>query len=369
MDIIKKLLLALVGLTLLSACQMGYYFSSAYNQVSLLSSRVPIDKAMKDPNLTEDEKRKLLLAQKVREFAEKDLHLKDTENYTSYVKLDRPYVTYVVSAAPKWELTHHLWKYPFVGQMPYKGFFNEKDAKEEEQELKKENLDTYYRGVSAYSTLGWFRDPILSSMLRYPDYELVNTLIHETVHATIFIKSSADFNERLAVYLGNKGMELFYLKEEGPDSKTLKRVRDENEDDHLFSQFISHEIDLLAQWYKDQKDQNEDARKTRLKEIQARFEKEVEPHLKTNSYAKFKNTELNNARLMLYKTYMQDLSDFDTLYMISGANFSHFIQLCRKLEEHPKPEQGVKDLITSLQLPAAEAKGPESSSPEKRAKF
>jgi predicted aminopeptidase len=135
--------------------------------MKLLQARVPIAEALKDPTLSAEEKHKLELAQKTREFAEKDLHLKPTENYTSYVKLDRPYVTYVVSAAPKWELKHYQWSYPFVGKMPYKGYFSEADAKTEEADLKKEDLDTYMRGVSAYSTLGWFKDPLLSSMLRY----------------------------------------------------------------------------------------------------------------------------------------------------------------------------------------------------------
>lgn len=131
--------------------------------MKLLNSRVPIDEALKDPNISTEEKRKLELAQKARAFAENDLHLKATQNYTSYVKLDRPYVTYVVSAAYKWELKHYQWSYPFVGKMPYKGYFNEDDAKAEEVELKKEDLDTYLRGVSVIGSLLAF---VLGMILR-----------------------------------------------------------------------------------------------------------------------------------------------------------------------------------------------------------
>lgn len=326
---------------------MGYYFSSTYNQLSLLNKRTPIEKALQDPSLSEEEKNKLLLAQKAREFAEKDLHLKPTKNYTTYVKLDRPYVTYVVSASPKWELDHHLWDFLFVGKMPYKGFFNEEDAKIEEEKMKKKDLDTYMRGVSAYSTLGWFNDPMLSSMLRYSEHELVNTVIHETVHATLYIKSSADFNERLAVFLGNKGMELYYLKEEGSLSKTLKIAKEENEDEQLFSQFITKEIAALEEWYKNQKDKNEEARLKRIKEIQARFVVEVQPRLKTSNYKKFPEISLNNARLLLYKTYLQDLSDFEKLYEQSGRSFDTFLQKCRSLEKSKKPEEDLKKLISN----------------------
>jgi predicted aminopeptidase len=346
MDVLK-FSFSVLCMGLLSGCQIGYYFSSAYNQMSLLNSRVPMEKALQDPTLNEDQKHKLLLTGKVREFCQKDLHLKVTDSYTTFVKLDRPYVTYVVSAAPKWELKHHLWSYPFVGSMPYKGFFNEQSAKEEEQELKQKDLDTYLRGVSAYSTLGWFNDPLLSSMLTYTDHDLVNTLIHETVHTTLYIKNSADFNERLAVFLGGKGMELYYLKEEGGNSKTVHQTRIENEDDHLFSQFISKEISDLESWYKTQSDKNEELRLKRIKEIQERFKTELAPHLKSKSYNRFPELSLNNARLLIYKTYMQDLGDFEKLYELVGRDFSKFIDKCRSLENSKKPEEDLKKLIST----------------------
>ncbi|MNJ92566.1 hypothetical protein D3C87_102390 [compost metagenome] len=328
---------------------MGYVVSSGYNQMKLLNQRVPIDEALKDPTLSEKDKGKLLLAQKAREFSEKDLHLKPTKNYTSFVKLDRPFVTYVVSAAPKWELKHHSWSYPFIGKMPYKGYFNEADAKKEEAELQKEDLDTYMRGVSAYSTLGWFKDPLLSSMLTYKDHDLVNTVIHETVHATLYIKHEADFNERMAVFLGNRGTEMFYFKEEGPDSPTLKEIQKENADDKLFSTFITAELHSLEEWYKnlpaDQR--NEETRQARINSIQEHFQKEVLPKMQTQNYSKFPTLKLNNARLLVYKTYMQDLSDFERLYEKVGKDFSRFIAECKTLEGSKNPAQDLKKLIAT----------------------
>jgi len=348
MDAVKKTLLLIITFPLLAGCQVGYLFNSAYNQMSLLNSRVPVDEALKDPTLSAEDKRKLLLAQKARDFAEKDLHLKATKNYTSFVKLNRPYVTYVVSAAPQWKLEHYEWSYPFVGKMPYRGYFNEPDAKEEEADLKKEGLDTYMRGVSAYSTLGWFHDPILSSMLRYKDYDLVNTIIHETVHATLYIKHEADFNERMAVFMGNKGAELFYLKEEGVASPTLAEIKKDNDDDKVFSTFISKELISLGQWYKDfpEADRNEEIRKKRIAEIQDRFGKEVVPQLKTKNYLKFQTLALNNARLLVYKTYMQDLKDFEALYQAVGQDFGKFIEKCRSLESAKDPEKSLREMTT-----------------------
>ncbi len=273
MDVLKDLLNKIYRITFVltlflnTGCQLGYFMKSAYNQLSLLSSREPIDKAIQSDKLTDKEKGKLLLAEKAKIFAEEKLHLTKSKNYSSFAQLDRPYVTYVVSAAPKWQLKHYIFSYPIVGDMPYKGFFNEKDAIEEETELKQMNLDTYRRGVSAYSTLGWFNDPVLSSMLTYSDHDLVNTIIHESVHATLYIKNSADFNERLAVFLGNKGTELYYLETEGADSKTIKLIKEENEDDLIFSKFISQKIIDLEMWYKNNKSIDESLRTEQFDKI------------------------------------------------------------------------------------------------------
>jgi predicted aminopeptidase len=312
-----------------------------------MRSQVSLDEALKDPQLTDVQKRKIQLAQKARDFAEKELSLKPTKNYTSFVMLDRPYVTYVVSAAPKWQLKAFQWHYPIVGSMPYKGFFNEADAKEEEENLKKDNLDTYMRGVSAYSTLGWFKDPLLSSMLRYKDYDLVNTIIHETVHATLYIKHEADFNERMAVFLGNRGAEMFYLQDEGPNSPTLKTVKNENADDKVFSVWMSGKLKTLEAWYESlpKSQQIDELRQKQFTQLQEDFKKELLPKLKTDSYKKFQDAKLNNARLLVYRTYMQDLSDFEKLFDKTGHDFKKFLEECKTLEKEKDPVAALKAKI------------------------
>jgi len=344
MDFLKPTFkkICLLGLLLpLSGC---FYLKSAYYELEILNQRVPMEYALKDPGLTEDQKRKMRLAQEAEIFAQDQLHLSANGNYTSFVKLDRPYVTYVVSASPKWQLEHHFWTFPFVGSVPYKGYFVESDAKEEEERLKQQDLDTYLRGVSAFSTLGWFKDPLLSTMLRYSDADLVNTLIHETVHATLYIKSNADFNERLAVFMGNWGAELFYKNKEGADSKTLVQIKFDNADEKIFADFISKEIEMLKAWYQSAPAHDETLRMNRLKEIQERFATEVQPRLKEKSYETFSKTALNNARLLLYKTYLQDLSNFQRLAEKLHWNYQEFLESVKTLEKHPDPEQGLKSL-------------------------
>ncbi len=340
-QVLLRIVFSSVLLFMLTGCQIHYLMKSAISQADLLMRRVPIDEAIKDPNLTADEKRKLQLALEARQFAETELGLKVTKNYTSYVKLDRPYVTYVVSAAPRTELTPHLWHYPLVGSLPYRGYFNPDDARKESDALTKEGMDSYVRGVSAFSTLGWFRDPVLSSMLAYQDHDLVNTIIHETVHATLYIKSEADFNERLATFIGNKGTEMFYRKREGDASSTLGVIRRDNEDEQKFSAFISDEIGRLKAWYEQQKGNAipESERRIRLEEIQLRFRQQLRGSLEGNHYKRFETGEINNARLLTYQLYLEDLSDFEAMYVKLGSNFDAFLKFCKDLERVETPAQ------------------------------
>lgn len=333
-------LITVASLTL-SGC---YYLHTAYHQVSLLGQRTPADELLQDESVSTEDKAKIRLALKARDFAEQELGLSAKGNYSSVVRLDRPSLSYVVSAAEKWDLKAWNWSFPIVGTVPYKGYFREDLAKAEALELQNKGLDTYVRGVSAFSLLGWFKDPLYSSMLRMKDTDLVNTIIHETVHATIYISSNADFNERLAVFMGNWGTELFYTKQEGPNSATVKMIRNENLDDKDFALFITGELGLLENWYKTKPDQNESLRLNRIKEIQSRFQTELAPKLRTNSYQKFPELELNNARLLVYRTYMQDLSKFENLAKVVNWDYLKFLDKIKTLKDSTKPEEDLARL-------------------------
>jgi len=269
-----------------------------------------------------------------------------TKNYSKYVDLKRPYVTYTVTASQKWKFEPYLWNFPIIGKSPYKGFYKEELAKEEAEELKKADLDVSVRGVSAYSTLGWLTDPLLSSMLKYSDQQLVNTIIHELVHTTLFIKDNINFNERLAVFVANKGTELFYMDKEGPNSETLKMIKDENHDDVLFSEFITQELEQLKKWYEEfdhskylPADDQEKLRQDRLELIADNFNKKLKPKLKTDYYAKIFKKKYNNADLSLHDTYMKNLDVFQAVYIKYGSNIPAFLKKCAELEDVTDPEK------------------------------
>ena len=342
MDVLKRLIVPLSFLILLTGCQIGYLSSSAYNQSKLLLARKPIDKVLEDASVPEETKRKLRLVLEVKKFGEEKLGLKAKKSYLTYVALNRDYVSYVLQVAPYNELKHYEWSFPLVGKMPYKGYFDPGSAKEEAANFPKDKWDTYIRGVSAYSTLGWFHDPVLSSMMRYSDHDLVDTILHETVHANVYIKNAADFNERLANFLGGEGMKLFYIAKEGADSPTVKRVKNEETDQKLFSTFISKELDDLKKWYEANKSVTADQKVARLKSIQTRFENDLKPKLQTDLYAGFLKLKLNNALLLSYKTYFYDLSDFEKVYAQKGHNFQALLEFCKGLEKEASPEKALK---------------------------
>ncbi len=327
--------LLLVG----TGCQLPYYAKSAYHQAKILAAREDITSRLKQNNLTAQEKHKLQLASEAREFAKTKLGLNDNGNYTQFVQLDRPYVSWVVNASEKWQLKHYHFDYLIVGQMPYKGYFSEEEAQAEKSRLEAKGLDVYLRGVSAYSTLGWFKDPVLSSMLRYEDHDLVNTIIHELVHSTLYIKNSADFNERMAVFIGNLGTEMFYKAKDGPDSATLKKIKQEYYEEELFSQFISKELKSLDDFYQQlpKNQRTEEIKDARLQEIKVRFKTELRPKLSENSFKRFESSSFNNAYLILFKTYNQDLDQFKTAFLKLNSDLSEFLKVMKGFEKEKDP--------------------------------
>ena len=330
-------------------CQLGYFAHSAYHQSILVNSREPIDKVLRGTSLTEEQKNKLRLVQEVKAFGESELGLKASRNYTTFVQLDSPYVTYIVQAAYALELKPYLWSFPFVGDVPYKGYFVKAMAEDEAATFDKTKYDTYVRGVSAYSTLGWFQDSVLSTMLRYDDYELAETIIHETVHTTLFIKSAAEFNERMATFMGQEGMKLFYQHKLGDNSKALEKAEQDTHDQKLFSQFITREVQDLKRWYEAGKGKITPADKTaRLQALQQRFLSEVKPNLQTHGYREFEKGRLNNALLLAYQTYEYSLEDFQKLFDHYHHDFKQTLAYLKTLERDPKPAQTLKDLVSTF---------------------
>ena len=341
---------SLCFLFFLTGCySIGYLWHISIEQVDLLNDRVPIEKALEEYSFSREEKKKLQMVSEIKAFAIEKLDLDIDENvYSSYVQLYRPYVSYLLRVSSAYKLKAYTWNFPIIGSAPYKGYFDKEMAKEAAQSFSLEEYDVYMRGVKAYSTLGWFEDPIYSSMLSYSESDFVVTIFHELAHTVLFFKDHINFNERFAEFIGRKAAIAFYSqRREG--FKIVKTMQKEWEDELLFSAFMMREYKALDKWYNKGKASKE-MKEKRLREIQDRFLIEIKPKLQTNSYDYFSKIKLNNARLLSYRSYNYSMDEFEKLFSSSivNKNIKAFVDYCAQFEEEKDPEKAMSLSIQNL---------------------
>ena len=290
-----------------------------------LSKAVPLEK-------TSDEEF-IRLVMDIRAFAMEELGLAESRNYTKLVELDRDYLAVVVSASAKDSFRRHDWKYPIVGKLPYKGFFKIEDARKERAKLEKRDLDVWARGVTAFSTLGWFRDPLFSYMRLYSPDRLADLIIHELVHSTVFIKGQAKFNEELAEFIGTKGALIFMETRYGINSEEYQNMLISKTDSQSYISFIQELIAELEILYSDNIGTEETLieKERIINAAKERFDTEYESRFTSDNYRFFTELPINNAYLELFRLYYTDDNFYEDLYELSGRNLPAFITAAKKI--------------------------------------
>jgi len=197
---------ALLPALLVCSCStIKFYTQAAGGQMEIWRKSRSNSAVLKDSATEEHVKQRLRLIEELRAFAASDLRL-PTKSFGKYCDLKRPYVVWVVFAAPEFSVEAKRWWYPLVGNLKYRGFFKEEDAKAEAGRLRKEGLDVFVGGVEAYSTLGYLKDPVLNTFLHRNDAELAEIIFHELTHAKVFISGDTDFNEAFATANAEEGV-------------------------------------------------------------------------------------------------------------------------------------------------------------------
>ena len=195
-----------------------YGIRQGIGQLNVVWNARPVEEILTDPTAPDSLKLKLKLIEEVRRYAIDSLGLKDTENYKTLFDQQGKEIMWVITASEPYQLKEKTWEFPIVGRVPYKGYFNIELAKAEKETLEKEGWDVNVTNPSGWSTLGWFKDPILSDMLYKSEGDLASLIIHEMVHATIFVKDSVNFNENLASFIGDLAAIKFVLYKYGKGS-------------------------------------------------------------------------------------------------------------------------------------------------------
>ena len=240
--VVALLLAALAGCT-----PLGYFLQSARGQLDLLSRREPIDELITNPDTEPELRARLQAVAEMREFASAELKLPDNRSYRSYADLGRPYVVWNVFAAPPLSVDPRTWCFPVVGCIAYRGYFAEQRARDYAGRLERRGDDVYVAGITAYSTLGHFADPVLNTMLRGDDLYLAGILFHELAHQVLYIRGDTGFNEAFASLVEEEGVRRWLSARDDAGAWTRWQARQQFRG--VFGEMVADTREQLSQLY------------------------------------------------------------------------------------------------------------------------
>lgn len=330
--------IAVLLLATLTGCRsLGYYAHVTHGQASLLAERRPIAKVLRDPKTPEKTRHRLELASEARRFASANLGLPDNRSYTYFVQLDRPWVAWNVFAAPELSIAPVTHCFPIAGCVAYRGYFRKALADREAARLKAAGNDVALGEVPAYSTLGWFADPIISSMLYWDDDTLAGTIFHELAHQKFYVKDDSSFNESYASFVEEEGVR------EWRASRGLPPPDAKGDDlEHAFTDRVLALRDRLGAIYRGAAP--DDAKRVAKAEAFEVFRGDYVQWRETvaggdRRYDRWMARPLNNAALLPFGLYDAWKPSFAALFEKSGRNWAVFFAKVAELGKKPQAER------------------------------
>ncbi len=321
-----------------------YYYQSAAGQLDIVARAKPIDDVMAespDPAL----RQRLARVQEIRAFASRELGLPDNASYTRYADLGRPFVVWNVFAAPELSLKARQWCFPIAGCVSYRGYFNEKDARDEAARLAEGGEDVWVSGVPAYSTLGYFDDPVLSTFVRWPETEVARMVFHELAHQVAYVKDDTQFNESFAVTVEEAGVRRWLAAQGKPDLDAQfarsERLR------VVFRELLTQaRTDLAGIYASGASDEDKRARKAQaLAAMRESYErsKAGEPGLAGYDrwFAGNAGAGPNNASVASVALYTGQVPAFRAMLAEAGQDLPRFYDRVKVVAALPKPEREV----------------------------
>ncbi len=318
-----------LALAVLLSAEVRFVLRAAYEEARILLARQPLAALLDDPDVGEERRAMFRLVLDARGFAADSLGLAAGDTYTTFSEVGRDTLILVITAARRDTLAPYTWRYPIVGEVPYKGFFDFDAALQTAERLERAGYDTYVRPSSAFSTLGWFNDPLLSTALQRGPASLAELVIHEIAHNTLYVPNATPFNESFALFVGYRGAERFFLAR--GDTARAERLQAIWRDQKRLSDFYAGVVVELEALYlgglppevreRERQELFHRARERILGPLARQFE--------VFDAASVAERPLNNASLLAFRIYLTDVDLFDRLLTERGGDLRATVGLIR----------------------------------------
>jgi predicted aminopeptidase len=325
---------------LLGGCDTVSYYSQAIRgQTEIWRSTRPIDEVIADPQVTSELKHRLALAQRIRDFASRELGLPDNASYRGYADLKRPYVVWNVFAAQPLSVKPRQWCFPVAGCVAYKGFFAREQAQAFAEELKQQGYDVFLSGIPAYSTLGYFDDPLLNTFVHYPPADLARLIFHELAHQVAYARDDSVFNESFAVAVEREGVKRWLMRH-GAEGEPARFEQAYQRREAFYALMMRYRDKLEVLYGSAATDENKLEAKAALYKALMRDYRELKA-----SWGGFKGYDawlggrINNATLASIAVYTQALPFFERMLAALDFDLPRFYAQVRKLADQPKDER------------------------------
>ncbi len=364
------ILLVVAAVAALTLTRTGrFLLRAAYEEGRILARRRPLDAIVADPSTSPRTRRKLQLVLDARRFAAESLHLDAGRSFTRFTDIGRDTLVLVLSAARRDRLEGVGWWFPVVGRVPYKGFFDFGAARAEAARMRDRGLDTYLRTSGAFSTLGWFEDPLLSTSLRADSVDLANTVVHELTHNTFYAPGQAVFNESFASFVGARGAERFFVSH--GDTLRARLAVGRWSDEKVFGDYwraLAASIDSAYAAHPGEESADSLARVAARDTVYARARRQLAdsvgplltavPPARLTAWAS--RIQLDNAALLARRIYARELPLFDSVYAREGGDLQRTVsRIVGLAKSRPKDPYGaLRDWVAGAPSVAPTAASP-----------
>lgn len=326
----------------LSACaNLPYYAQAVGGHFDVVHRSQPISRIIANPDIDPKLKHSLQKVVQMREFASRELKLPDNLSYTSYADVERPYVVWNVFASPELSLKLKKWCFVQVGCVNYRGFFSQADAEHYAGELRQEGYDVHVGGIRAYSTLGWFSDPVLNTFIGYSEMNLARLIFHELAHQVVYVPNDSVFNESFATAVEHEGVRRWFESNGTALEQAALTARQERET--VFIELVLRHRQRLQELFQgDIRDTEKRIQKTRIfEELREEFLRLRAERAEFSSYDAWFAQPLNNALLATVSIYTQLLPAFQAILQQHDKDMAHFFSAVAKISKLPKHERNL----------------------------